>query len=536
MRILICIVGLLLGATVSAQNSATLNAHAGPSDNGSTGVTMFFDLQANTDLTITGLRTASVAMANTTFPVTLYTRAGTALGGPVTAGPGSSPDGWSELGTATVTQAATGEISLPFAIPPIPIGAGQTVGVAMTFPPDMTARYFGTGTPAILQFTDSTLTLSSGEARSTPFTPTGTFFSSRSLVGSIQYRLAQPVLAAHPGPDNNGGAVGSGMFFNLTSASGAVVSGLTTKTTAVVNGEVEIDVYTRNDSALGNSTGSGPATSSSGWTLRSSLTGVQGESGTLPIQLPELTVPAGGTLGVGLVYRNVGPRYFGIGSAPLEVFGNTDLTLVTGDAIAVPFTTTAQVFSSRALVGSLYWRPLGHYMNIHPGPTDNGNNPGTALFFDVTGPSDALIKGFRVATSAAFNSTHQVRVHTRIGTALGGSVTSGPGSSPAGWTLHATVNVTQGPSGELTLPFTIPGISLSAGQIRGIALEFIGASPRYRGVGVTPPTTYPGQLQVTSGEARSIPFTTTGTYFVSRELVGTIYFDRGDELFRNGFQ
>lgn len=535
MRTWICSLGLLLSSTLSAQNPAVLAAHPGPWDNSSLGATMLFDLQASTAITITGLTTASSALPGDTHTLTIHTRSGTALGGPVTEGPGSSPAGWVQLGTVPMTQGADG-ISLPVQLPAIRIAAGQVVGVAVVFPPEINARYFGTGTPPILEYSDSALTLRSGDVRGSPFTAGGTFFTSRTLVGSIRYELAQPVLAAHPGPTNNLGDVGSGMFLDLQSSTGVVVNGLTTGTASAVNAPLAIDVYTRNGSALGNTAGSGPATSMTGWNLLGSVSAVQGTNLTLPIPIPDLVVPAGATIGVGLVYRNAQPVYFGSGSSPVLSFGNTNLTLVTGDALSTPFSTSTSVFSSRALVGSVYWRPIGQQMPIHPGPTNNSSGAGAGLFFDVTGPSDAMIQGFRASTSAVANSTYQVLVYTRNGTALGGTLATGPGSTFSGWILHAAPTVTQGPSGELSQPFIIPPIQLTSGQTRGIALVFEGVSPRYRGTGATAPTTYQGGLQVVSGEARSQPFTTTGSLFASRELVGTIYFQRQDQMLRNGFE
>jgi len=127
------------------------------------------------------------AAANATFSIEIFTRMGTALGGPVGVGPGSSTAGWTSLGMVTVTQGATTSgISLPINLPNFSIAGGQTVGVAIVFT-GAGPRYFGTGTPPIQQFSDGTLTLATGDARSVPFTTGGSFFSSRGLVGQIMY-------------------------------------------------------------------------------------------------------------------------------------------------------------------------------------------------------------------------------------------------------------------------------------------------------------------------------------------------------------
>src|SRR5690606_39396364 len=99
--------------------------------------------------------------------------------------PVSSPAGWSSLGSVPVTQGAVGNgVSLPFATPPIVVNAGDTVGVAMVFT-GAGPRYFGTGSPPYGVYSNSTLTLVTGDSRSTPFTTGGTFFAARELVGEI---------------------------------------------------------------------------------------------------------------------------------------------------------------------------------------------------------------------------------------------------------------------------------------------------------------------------------------------------------------
>lgn len=538
MRVLLCVLCLLLGTSALAQTSAVLNASAGPSDNEAPGGSaLLFDLEASTGVVITGFSTASNALPGATYQVTVHTRPGTALGGPVNMGPGSSPDGWRNLGTFTVTQ-GSGEVSLPIALPSIAIGAGQTLGVAVVFPLGVMVNYLGTGTPPIQTFSNGSLTLRSGDARSAPFTTIGNFFLSRTLVGSIEYRLADPTLDANPGPSNNFGQVDSAMFFNLQSDTGAIVQGLTTATTAPPGTLFQIDVYTRQGTALGNVPGSGPATSSAGWTFRGAATAIQGADAlTQPMSLPNILVPAGQTVGVGLVYRGVQPRYFGTGAPPIETYGTPTLTLTTGDAMAQPFSPIAEVFSSRALVGSLIWRPAGLQLGLHPGPSDNANSSGTGQFFDVVGPSDAAIRGLRVATSAAANASFQVQIYTRNGSALGGTLSTGPGSSSAGWTLHSSSTVTQGATGPLSQPFIIPEIALVAGQTRGIGVVITGASPTYRGTGAGSVATYSASgVAVTTGEARTVPFTTGGSLFNGRQFIGTVYFRRDELVFRNGFE
>ncbi len=175
-------------APAAAQTTLNANPPGSTNNNGATNWGIFFNLSAATPLTITGMTTASTATAGATFTIEIFTRMGTALGGPVGSGAGSSSAGWTSLGSVTVTQGATAnDVSLPISLPNFSIAGGQTVGVAVVFT-GAGPRYLGTGAPAISQFSDGTLTLATGDARSVPFTTTGSFFSSRALVGSITYQ------------------------------------------------------------------------------------------------------------------------------------------------------------------------------------------------------------------------------------------------------------------------------------------------------------------------------------------------------------
>jgi hypothetical protein len=188
----LCTTILAIGIA-SASFGQTLIANTTSDNGGLTGWGMFFNLAATgTDLTATSLTTASTSAASGSFTVEVFVRAGSGLGGPLASGPGSSTAGWTSLGTAAATQGAVGNgISLPIDIPDIAVANGSTVGVAMVFT-GAGPRYFGTGAPALQTFSDGTLTLTTGDSRSVPFTTTGSFFSSRGLTGSITY-AATPV-------------------------------------------------------------------------------------------------------------------------------------------------------------------------------------------------------------------------------------------------------------------------------------------------------------------------------------------------------
>jgi hypothetical protein len=183
------IVGLAALALALSASAQTLPAHPGPANNGgSAGWAMFMDLEAlSGNLTVTELTTANTGAAGAGFSVEVFTRTGTALGGPVGMGPGSSPAGWTSLGVAAATQGATPSgVSLPIDIPDIALTQGQVTGVALQFS-GVGPRYFGTGTPPYSVFSDANLMLTTGDGRSAPFTTGGSFFTSRALVGEITY-------------------------------------------------------------------------------------------------------------------------------------------------------------------------------------------------------------------------------------------------------------------------------------------------------------------------------------------------------------
>jgi hypothetical protein len=185
-RGILVLVALLLCAPVVA-SAAELVANTTSNNGGSPGWAIFFDVNSTgSPLTITDMTTASTAVAGANFSVEVFTRTGTGLGGPVTGGPGSSPAGWTSLGTAVATQGATTNgVSLPIDIPDISVGAGVT-GVAVLFT-GAGPRYFGTGTGPYQTFNDGNLNLLTGDSRSAPFTPTGSWFAPRGLTGSLIY-------------------------------------------------------------------------------------------------------------------------------------------------------------------------------------------------------------------------------------------------------------------------------------------------------------------------------------------------------------
>ena len=140
----------------------------------------------------------------------------------------------------------------------------------------------------------------------------------------------------------------------------------------------------------------------------------------------------GQVLGVGLRFLEAGPRYFGIGTPLQESYTRPGLTLITGQAMSIPFSTGGNVFGSRALVGSLSWRLPGGRLTAAPGPSNNAGAPGFGMFMDLQAQSDLVVTGLNTATQAAANADFEVQVYTRNGTTLGGTILDALGEQSAG--------------------------------------------------------------------------------------------------------
>ncbi len=206
------------GQSGDPEDAHVLMANPGPANNGgSPAWGMFLNLIASGPnyVQVTGMTTASTATAGASFSIEFFIRDGNALGGPVGSGPGSSSDGWTSLGSVNVTQGADPNgISLPFNTPDIMISPGDTAGIAMVFS-TVGPRYFGTGTPPYGNYSDTYLTIVTGDARTVPFTTGGNFFTSRELVGEVDYNDLVPVELA----SFNASASGNTVSLNWATAS-----------------------------------------------------------------------------------------------------------------------------------------------------------------------------------------------------------------------------------------------------------------------------------------------------------------------------
>ena len=162
------------------------------------------------------------------------------------------------------------------------------------------------------------------------------------------------ILIANPPPANNGGADGWAIFQDLIAGPRWItITGMTTASTAAAGAGYNIEFFTRSGTALG-----GPGGDPTGWTSLVTVAVTQGAAGNTGVSelfaTPVININPGDTVGLAMLFTGVGPRYFGTGAPPFQVFADTNLTLITGEGRSVPFG-SGSVFASRGLVGEIHY-------------------------------------------------------------------------------------------------------------------------------------------------------------------------------------
>ena len=160
-------------------------------------------------------------------------------------------------------------------------------------------------------------------------------------------------------------------------------------------------------------------------------------------------------------------------------------------------------------------------LNAHPPPANNGGSAGWAIFMDFESHVGNLrVTELVTANTASAGARFDVETFVRTGAGLGAA-----GSSSAGWTSLGVVTGVQGAAGSTGVSETIdiPDIAIDGSGITGVAFLFTNAGPRYLGTGSPPYTVFDdGRLKLTTGDSRTAPFTTGGSVFSSRALVGSV--------------
>lgn len=176
---------------------------------------------------------------------------------------------------------------------------------------------------------------------------------------AVSSAASASVLVANPGPANNGGSAGWGMFFDVTAGAAPIeLSHMTTASDASAGAGYSIEFFIRSGSGLGGPVGAGPGSSSAGWTSVGIASVTQGaiSSGVSELfAIPSILVGAGDTVGIAMIFSSAGPRYFDGGTTSYGDYSDGNLSLSTGDTRTSPFNSSGLWFSSRELVGEIHY-------------------------------------------------------------------------------------------------------------------------------------------------------------------------------------
>lgn len=207
-----------------------------------------------------------------------------------------------------------------------------------------------------------------------------------------------------------------------------------------------------------------------------------------------------------------------------ESINLSNISIITESS--APYLNTNEIMNRHFMFNTDYSLADTIILTANPGPPNNGlSAAGAGMLFNlIGGPRDLFVTAFKTGLSLAAGAPVRIEVYIRDGNALGGPVSSGPGSSLAGWTLIDTADGFQGSTtnGISELIYIGP-IPVAANDTVGVALKLVLGGPRYFGTGTPPLENYVDtNIRLITGDARSAVFTTTGTWFSSRALTGEI--------------
>jgi len=167
-------------------------------------------------------------------------------------------------------------------------------------------------------------------------------------------------------------------------------------------------------------------------------------------------------------------------------------------------------------------------LSSNPGPPNSTLGSPCALFFDLEalqGP--VVVTGLTSFMDANGGQTFDFDLLIRDGTSLGGTATTGPGSSLDGWTSLGRLTGVEGPiGGGESSPVEVPRFVVQPGHVVGVALWFhYNWGPRfYRHVSEPYFVFQDNALRLTTGDGRSIPFVNGQLYFARCTLVGSVIY------------
>lgn len=194
---------------------------------------------------------------------------------------------------------------------------------------------------------------------------------------------------------NSNGHPGWALYMDLTAAAEPVrITGLTTFSQAAQNATFSIEIFRRDGTALAGV--NGPGSSPDGWDSLGIFEVTQGpefQGLSLPVDIRAggLAIPAGQTVGVAIRFIDVGPRYFGSGVTPHELFQNADLAYLGGDARSTPFQSGGLFYSSRAHSGEFFYDFVsGPNLAVTIDGTSTPVLPGGLVTYDVEVVNDGV--------------------------------------------------------------------------------------------------------------------------------------------------
>ncbi|MCC5787731.1 MAG: trypsin-like peptidase domain-containing protein [Phycisphaerales bacterium] len=279
-----------------------------------------------------------------------------------------SSSGWSAAQTVSVQRQGTAELSTINLNSPIVIQPGQTRSIYIhSTTVGAGIRYTGTGlNPPQTEWSNQHLTLFSDAARIGEVPFGGTLFTPRTFAGVVNYTVTGLFGTGEP---NNGSG---GVFMNLRGKTQNItISRFDVAFTGTVGTGVDVEVWTRNGSYVGNDA------SSSGWTLTQTIRGTrQGIDTFSPLVLTDpIVIPHAQTRAVYLqaVTSGGGIRYNGTAAnPPVTEWSDNQLELLSDVARTGETPFGGGRFMPRAFSGLIHYQPGGTIPTCPPDLNGDG--------------------------------------------------------------------------------------------------------------------------------------------------------------------
>ena len=479
---------------------------------GAVGWTVMFDVDTSEPCTVHALRSAVDDTVGNTVDIEVWT-ASTSFGNEL------DVTQWTLAATATGTAAGM-DVPTEFVLSaPIDLPLG-TSGIALVHTNADPSYTTGNGTNEVHTSADGVLTVTANASVGGAFT--GSLFQTRVWNGNLCYDVMNANCVTSTFADNNGGAVGGTVYFDIDAARPLTFSGITTHYGGTPGDACGVEVYTR----PGTHTGfTGDMT---GWTLVATDDGTATTNGLgvpTPINFAAPFTVGTGSWGVALVSVGTNHEYTnGGGANELQGSPSGDLTMSFGSATNGAFNDPTP-FNPRVWNGTLCYDAADQCVETLFA-ANNGGAFGGAVYFDVLSTQNVSISGLTTNTAEQGN-LFEVEVWTKNGTFAGFE------DMPGAWSLAATglSNMAAGGLNNQTGVDLLTPINLTPGRT-GFAIIMIGAVGHdyTNGSGADVFTSADGVLTIEAGTASNAAF--TSPIFNPRIWNGTLCYD-GDFIGAN---